>query len=192
MYNTIMKLIIGLGNPGKQYEKTRHNAGFMAVDFLTEHFGFGFKKFDKHKCEIAEGQMFDEKIILIKPQTFMNLSGQSVRSVSQFYKIPIEDVIVIYDDVDLPSGNLRIRLSGSAGGHNGMKSIIQELGTENFVRIRLGIAPLTEFKGELEGYVLGKLSEEEMNLMEGNVKKLPDILEEILKGDIEKAMHEYN
>lgn len=187
-----MKLIVGLGNPGKQYENTRHNAGFMALDFLVEHFGFEFKKSDKHKCEVTEGQMFDEKVILIKPQTFMNLSGQSVRFVSQFYKIPTEDVIVIYDDVDLPSGNLRIRLSGSAGGHKGMKSIIQELGTEDFVRIRLGIAPLMEFKGELEGYVLGKLTEEEASLMEGNVKKLPDILEKILKGDIEEAMHEYN
>ena len=192
MYNAIMKLIVGLGNPGKQYEKTRHNAGFMALGFLAEHFGFEFKKADKHKCEIAEGKMLDEKVILIKPQTFMNLSGQSVRSVSQFYKIPIEDVIVIYDDVDLPSGNLRIRPSGSAGGHKGMKSIIQELGTEDFIRIRLGIAPLTEFKGELEGYVLGKLAGEEVSLIDGNIKKLPDILEKILKRDIEEAMHEYN
>ncbi len=187
-----MKLIVGLGNPGGKYEKTRHNAGFMALDFLAEHFGLEFKKADKYKCEIAEGDMFDEKVILIKPQTFMNLSGQSARSVLQFYKIPKEDVIAVYDDVDLPSGNLRIRPSGSAGGHNGMKSIIQELGTEDFVRIRLGIAPLTEFKGNLEDYVLGKLAGEEVSLMEGNIKKLPDILEKILKGDIEEVMHEFN
>ncbi len=187
-----MKLIVGLGNPGGKYEKTRHNAGFMAVDFLAEHFGFEFKKADKHKCEIAEGEMFDEKVFLIKPQAFMNLSGQSVRSVLQFYKIPKEDVIAMYDDVDLPSGNLRIRPSGSAGGHNGMKSIIQELGTEDFVRIRLGISPLTEFKGELEDYVLGKVSGEEVSLMEGNIKKLPQLLEALFEKGIEEAMHEFN
>lgn len=187
-----MKLIVGLGNPGRQYEKTRHNAGFMALDFLVEHFGFEFKKSDKHKCEVAEGQMFDEKVILIKPQTFMNLSGQSVQSVASFYKIDSSDIIVIYDDVDIASGNLRVRPSGSPGSHNGMRSITQMLGTEEFIRIRLGIAVLEEFKGQLEDYVLGKLTEEEASLMEGNVKKLPDILEKILKEDIEEAMHEYN
>ena len=177
-----MKLIVGLGN-----------AGFMALDFLVEHFGLdAFKKADKHKCEMADGEIAGEKVILIKPQTFMNLSGQAVRSVMQFYKIPAEDVMVVYDDVDLPSGNLRVRPSGSAGGHKGMKSIIQELGSENFIRIRLGIAPLTEFKGDLEDYVLGKLSDEEEVLMEGNIKKLPNLFEALLEDGIEKAMQEFN
>ncbi len=165
----------------------------MALDFLAEHFSFDpFKKSDKHKCEIAEGQIADEKIILIKPHTFMNLSGQAVRSVLQFYKIPMGDLVVIFDDADLPSGNLRVRPSGSAGGHKGMKSIIQELGAEEFIRVRLGIAPLIEFKGDLEDYVLGRLSDEEQALMSGNIKKLPNLFEALLKDGIEKAMQEFN
>ncbi|MBN2095864.1 aminoacyl-tRNA hydrolase [Candidatus Peregrinibacteria bacterium] len=187
-----MKLIVGLGNPGKQYEKTRHNAGFMAVDFLAEHFGLEFKKSDKHKCELAEGQLLDEKAILLKPQTFMNLSGQSVQSVVSFYKIDLSDIIVIYDDVDIPSGNLKVRPSGSPGTHNGMRSVTQLLGSEEFIRIRLGIAPLTEFKGQLEDYVLGKLSEEEESLMQGNVKKLPVLFETLFDKGIEEAMQEFN
>ncbi len=188
-----MKLIVGLGNPGDKYKNTRHNAGFMAVDFLAEHFGFEkFNKSDKHKCEIAKGTIGHEEVMLIKPQTFMNLSGQSVRSVLQFYKIPIEDFIVIYDDTDVASGNLRVRPSGSAGGHNGMKSVIQELGTDEFTRVRLGIAPLEEFKGDLEGYVLGKLAGEEEVLMEGNVRKLPTLLEVLLKEGVEEVMQEFN
>lgn len=188
-----MKLIVGLGNPGKKYEGTRHNAGFVAVDFLNDHYKLdGFRKADKHKCDMAEGIIGEEKVILIKPQTYMNLSGQSVRSVVQFYKIPMEDVIVIYDDVDLPSGNLRVRSNGSAGGHNGMKSLMQELGTEDFIRIRLGIAPLEEFKGALEDYVLGKLSDEEQILLEGNIKKLPELLELLFDKGTEEVMQHYN
>ncbi len=187
-----MKLIVGLGNPGKQYEKTRHNAGFMALDFLAEHFGLTFKTSDKHQCELAEGRLFDEKVILIKPQTFMNRSGQAVRSVARFFKIPAEDVVVVYDDADLPCGNLRIRPSGSAGGHKGLGSVIQELGSEQFTRVRFGIAPLTEFKGGLEDYVLGKLSGEEVNLMEGNIKKLPTLLETLFSKGIEEAMQDFN
>lgn len=188
-----MKLIVGLGNPGKKYEETRHNAGFMAVDFLREHFGLdNFKKSDKHKCEMTEGEMEGEKVVLIKPQTFMNLSGQAVQSVSQFYKIDPLDVIVIYDDVDIASGNLKVRPSGSPGSHNGMRSVTQQLGTEDFVRIRMGIAPLTEFKGELEGYVLGQLAGEEEILMDGNLKKLPPLFEVLFKEGIEEAMQEFN
>ena len=188
-----MKLIVGLGNPGRQYENTRHNAGFLAADELAGIFGFGeFKISDKHKSEIAEGKIGRDKVILVKPQTFMNLSGQAVRSVMQFYKIPIEDLVVIYDDVDLASGAMRIRPSGSAGGHKGMKSLIQELGTDEFVRIRLGIAPLTEFKGSLEDYVLGKFSNEEESLMGDNLRILPKVIEVFLKEGIEEAMQEYN
>lgn len=187
-----MKLIAGLGNPGRQYEKTRHNAGFMAVDFLAEHFNLEFKKSDKYKCELAEGQLLDKKVILLKPQTFMNLSGQSVQSVASFYKIDLSDIIVIHDDVDIASGNLKIRPSGSPGTHNGMRSVTQLLGSEDFIRIRLGIAPLSEFKGPLEDYVLGKLSDEEVSLMEGNVKKLSPLFETLFRKGIEEAMQEFN
>ncbi len=193
VYNNHMKLIVGLGNPGKKYENTRHNAGFMGVDFLAEHFGLDpFKKTDKHKCEMTEGMIEGEKSILLKPQTFMNLSGQSVRSVMQFYKIPLEDVVVIYDDVDIASGNLKVRPSGSPGTHNGMKSVTQELGSQDFVRVRLGVSPLEEFKGDLADYVLGQLLDEEKLLMEGNVKKLPHLFEVLWKEGVEEAMQEFN
>jgi len=188
-----MKLIIGLGNPGKEYKKTRHNAGFMAVEHLAEKFGFSeFKKSDKHKCEIAEGEINGEKVILIKPQTFMNLSGESVRSVMQFYKVPITDIVVIFDDVSLPSSVLRVRPAGSAGGHNGVKSVIKELGTDEFVRIRLGIEPLEEFKGNLEDYVLGKLGEEEMELMQKNIEKTSKLIEVLFMDGTEECMQKFN
>ena len=188
-----MKLIIGLGNPGEQYKKTRHNAGFMAIEYLANQFSFDeFKKLDKHKAEISTGAINGEKVLLIKPQTFMNLSGQAVRSVMQFYKIPTEDIVVFYDDVSLPSGNLRVRPAGSAGGHNGVKSLIQELGTNEFTRIRLGIEPTTEFKGELEDYVLGKLSNEESELMKSNIEKTPNILKTLFINGVEEVMQKFN
>ncbi len=188
-----MKLIVGLGNPGKRYENTRHNAGFMAVDYLAGQFEFdGFKKSDKHNAEIAEGRIGDEKTLLIKPQTFMNLSGMAVRSVMQFYKIPVEDLIVIYDEAELPSGTLRVRPKGSAGGHNGMKSIIQEVGTDEFVRIRIGIAPVAEFKGDLESYVLGQLSDEESSLMGDVLRNIPALLDVLMKEGVEEVMQKFN
>jgi len=188
-----MKLIVGLGNPGKQYSKTRHNAGFLGADEISAYFNFdGFKKSEKHLTELAEGKIAGKKVLLAKPQTFMNLSGQSVRSVMQFYKIPIEDLIVISDDVTLPSGTLRIRKSGSAGGHNGLKSIIQEIGTDEFIRIRVGIGPITPFKGALEDYVLGKFSDEENSLMDDNMRILPKLIETLLKEGMEEAMQKFN
>ena len=188
-----MKLIIGLGNPGKQYSKTRHNAGFIAVSALAENLGLSeFKKSDKHNAELAEGSINGEKAVIAKPRTFMNLSGQAVRSVMQFYKIEINDLIVISDDVTIPSGTLRVRKSGSAGGHNGLKSIIKELGTDEFLRIRLGIEPLTPFKGSLEDYVLGQFSDEEKDLMEENIEKLPELLKILFEKGIEEAMQEFN
>jgi PTH1 family peptidyl-tRNA hydrolase len=192
-YNGFMKLIVGLGNPGTKYEKTRHNAGFKAVEFLAEHFELDpFKEVSKHKAQLSEGQIEDEKVILAKPQTFMNLSGQTVRSLLQFYKLELSDLIVIYDDVAIGSGSVRIRPDGSAGGHNGIKSLIQELGSSEFLRVRLGIAPLVPFQGDLEDYVLGRLSEEEAVMLTGNLKKLPEIISFLLEDEVEKAMHEYN
>lgn len=188
-----MKLIIGLGNPGRQYSKTRHNAGFITVSELAKKYGFSeFKKSDKHNAELAEGSIDGEKAIIAKPQTFMNLSGQAVRSIMQFYKIEINDLVIISDDVTLPYGTLRVRDSGSAGGHNGLKSIIKELGTDEFLRIRLGIEPLTPFKGALEDYVLGQFSDEEKDLMGKNIEKLPELLKILFKKSIEEAMQEFN
>lgn len=189
-----MKLIVGLGNPGEQYAKTRHNVGFMGAQWLVDSFAFEpFKKAAKHKCELTEGFIGSEKVILIRPITFMNLSGQAVRSVAQFYKIAAKDVIVIFDDVAIETGSVRIRGAGSAGGHNGIKSLIQELGTDEFVRVRIGIKPMHPFKGELEDYVLGKLSrEEEAAIMAEVMKDMPDVVETLLSEDVAKAMHKFN
>ena len=143
-----MKLIIGLGNPGAEYKATRHNAGFMAVEEIATFYGADeFKKTDKFKALLSECIIEGEKVILAMPQTFMNLSGQSLVALMSYYKIPLEDVIVIYDDADIPYGALRIRIDGSAGGHNGIKSIIKETGKQEFTRIRLGIKPPESFKG---------------------------------------------
>lgn len=192
-YNLHMKLIVGLGNPGSRYEKTRHNAGFMAIDEIQERTTFGsFKMFDKFKAEIADGQIENEKVILAKPQTFMNLSGQSVSAIMNFYKIPIEDLIVIFDDADMPYGSMRIRPEGSGGGHKGMKSIIELLGTQGFVRIRLGIQPPISFKGVLEDYVLGKLTDSEKKNLKSVINQVPHAVGMILEGDVEKAMNEFN
>lgn len=188
-YNNLMKLLIGLGNPGSKYENTRHNAGFMAVDYLVKHFDFEpLKMSEKHKAEVTSGMIEEEKVIFAKPQTFMNLSGQTVQSIANFYKIDPSDVAVVYDEADLPFGTLRIRSSGSAAGHNGIKSIIDGLGTDEFVRIRLGIKPEKPFPGALEDYVLGKLTEDEKAALNQAIEKLPAVLEL----SVEEAMQQFN
>jgi len=188
-----MKLIVGLGNPGFEYENTRHNAGFKAVERLADEFGFGpFQLVAKHKAEIAEGNIGDEKAILAKPQTFMNLSGQAVRTLTQFYKVEPSDLIVLFDDVAIPIGTLRIRPDGSAGGHNGMKSIIQELGGQSFPRVRLGIEPKQPSRIPLEDYVLGKFTKHEAELMQENLEKIPAVVKTIISDGVEKAMCEFN
>ncbi len=188
-----MKLIVGLGNPGAQYKGTRHNAGFLAVDFLAKHFGFDkFKKSDKFKAEIAGGSISGEKVLMAKPQTFMNLSGKTTSGLMNFYKIPLEDLIVIYDDAYIDFGSLRIKSDGSAGGHNGVKSIIADIGTQNFTRIRLGIRPKKTFPGALEDYVLGVITDDEFIGLEEVIGKLPKAIESLFDGDIERVMNEYN
>ncbi|QQR83766.1 aminoacyl-tRNA hydrolase [Candidatus Peregrinibacteria bacterium] len=172
-----MKLIVGLGNPGKQYENTRHNVGFKAMDFLVKHFELGtFKLQEKFKAHVLEGSIGGEKLIFAKPVTFMNLSGESVQLLSSFYKIAPADVMVLYDEVALPFGTLRVRKDGSSAGHNGVKSLIQSLGTDAFVRVRIGIEPLTPFRGELSDYVLGKLTDEELKKLETVIAELPEVL----------------
>jgi len=188
-----MKLIVGLGNPGQQYEKTRHNAGFLAVDYLAEQFNCDeFKKSDKYKALIAEGQVCGEKVLLVKPQTFMNLSGQTVSGLANFYKVAPEDIFVAYDDIDINYGSLRIRPDGSAGGHNGIKSMIEKLGSKQFIRLRLGIKPLQDFRGDLADYVLGKLTKDEYEKLEDVIWKLPRVIEVLIKEGVEKAMSEFN
>ena len=157
-----MKLIVGLGNPGPTYQNTRHNAGFLALDMLQKHFQFPTWKQEKSlKCELTKGIMEAESVLLIKPTTFMNLSGEAVVAVSQFYKIPPEDILVIFDDVDLPTGTVRYREKGSAGTHNGMRSILSLLGKDTFPRLKLGIKPEHPIK-DLSSFVLGHLTEDEL------------------------------
>jgi PTH1 family peptidyl-tRNA hydrolase len=134
----LVKVIVGLGNPGKKYEATKHNVGFWAVDQLSDHWNMPFQK-EKWHSQVAEGIIHGEKVLLLKPQTYMNLSGEAVGAVVRFFQLDWEDLLVIYDDMDLPLGQLRLRQKGSAGGHNGIKSIIEHLGTKQFNRIKIGI-----------------------------------------------------
>lgn len=160
-----MKLIVGLGNPDLKYKNTFHNLGFMAVDKIAESFGADFNK-TKCRASLAELKNGEEKIILAKPLTYMNLSGESVRELVSFYKIDLKDVLVIYDDYDLPKGEIRIRESGSAGTHNGMRNIVKELGKTEFPRVRIGFKQDGEYKIQLIDYVLSGIKAEDKPLFE--------------------------
>lgn len=183
-----MKLIVGLGNPGKKYEHTRHNMGFDVIDLFSELAQIDIDK-DAFKGLVGRGKVFDEDVYLLKPQTFMNLSGESVREIVSYFKIPKEDIIVIYDDLDLEPGKIRLRLSGSSGGHRGIQNIIEQLGTENIKRIRIGIGKPTY---DTIDYVLGKPLKEEQVLIDEAIKKAVDALKEILKNNFDSAMNKYN
>ena len=188
----IPKLIVGLGNPEKKYVKTRHNIGFEVVDYLAESWLLPWQKNQKFQGLFAEGISTNgNKIKLLKPLTYMNRSGQSVRAVLDWYKLPIESILVTYDDMDLPMGRIRLRLSGSAGGHNGIKSIISHLGGQNFPRFRIGIGQGCG-KNEAISHVLGKFSTEEAKVMSQVLKIVREAVEVSLKEGIEKAMSLYN
>ena len=183
-----MYIIAGLGNPGKKYENTRHNIGFITLDFLAERHDIKINKI-KHKALVGEGRISGQKVLLVKPQTYMNLSGESLREVMDYYKVDIEDMIVIYDDIDLPAGAVRIRKKGSAGTHNGMRSIVQHLGTD-FPRIRMGIG--NDRKGDLADFVLGGFSKEDKEVLEPAVERAALAVECYVDEGIEKAMNKYN
>ncbi len=162
-----MKLIVGLGNPGKEYTNTRHNAGFMLVDELAKKLSAGdFKMEKKFNAEIATGNLNGDKIILVKPQTFMNNSGQAVRAVMDFYKLTPADVIVAHDDKDILIGEYKNQNNRGAAGHNGVKSIIEHLGTQDFARVRIGVAPQERAIDDTADFVLGKFSKDEKNILE--------------------------
>ena len=184
-----MYVIAGLGNPGKQYENTKHNIGFMAIDYLADKHGIDINKI-KFKGLYGEGKIAGEKVILLKPQTYMNLSGESIREIMNFYKLPPENLFVIYDDVDLEMGKIRIRKKGSAGSHNGMKSIIYQLANHDFPRFRVGIDG--ERKGDLARYVLGGFSKDNVELIEKAIVNVAEAIEYALKFDIDSAMNIYN
>lgn len=188
----IPELIVGLGNPEPKYDKTRHNIGFAAVDQLAKIWQMPLKENKRFQGLFAEGVTpGGQKVRLLKPSTYMNRSGQSVRAVTDWYKVPTQSVLVVYDDMDLPVGRLRMRLSGSAGGHNGMKSIIAHLGVKDFPRLRIGIGKSDGSKGTVS-HVLGKFAPEESQMIEEILYVSLKAVELSLKSGIEKSMNRYN
>lgn len=186
----VMKLIVGLGNPTAQYAGTRHNVGFDVIERLAEKYNIGVDTL-KHKGVYGKGKIEGQSVILLKPMTFMNLSGESVSAVANYYKIEAQDIIVIYDDINLDVGRLRIREKGSAGGHNGIKNIIAHLGTDMFPRIRVGVG-MKPKKMDLADYVLSRFSEEERAMMEQGYEWACDAVALMVRDDIAKAMNDYN
>lgn len=187
----IPQLIVGLGNPEPKYDRTRHNIGFAAVDALAHSWKISLSENRRLQGMFGEGSgVYGNKIRLLKPLTYMNLSGQAIRAVTDWYKLPPESVLVIYDDMDLPIGKIRLRLSGSAGGHNGMKSAISHLGTQNFPRLRIGIGRTNN--QEAISHVLGRFSTTETQLMSKVLQLIVEAVELSLKQGVEKAMNLYN
>ncbi|MCR4705944.1 MAG: aminoacyl-tRNA hydrolase [Lachnospiraceae bacterium] len=185
-----MFIIIGLGNPGREYQNTRHNVGYLTVDAIADAYGIDILE-KKHKALIGKGVIDGRKVILVKPLTYMNLSGESVREMADYYKIdPQTKILVIYDDTSMPVGQLRIRKKGSAGGHNGIKSIISHVG-DVFPRIKIGIGEKP--KGyDLADYVLGHFTDDEKKILNESAKKAAAAVRLILDGEIDEAMNEYN
>lgn len=180
-----MKMIVGLGNPGKQYERTRHNSGFMAIDKVAEKLNLNIDK-----KEFAALTAKNNQVILVKPQTYMNNSGEAVSQIMKYYHIDINDLLIIYDDLDLKYGQLRLRIKGSSGGHNGIKSIINYIHSENFKRIRIGIEknPLIE----TADYVLGKVEKDKQQLFDDSIEKASQAAIEFITDEFEKIMNKYN
>ncbi|MGC8764490.1 MAG: aminoacyl-tRNA hydrolase [Brevinematia bacterium] len=185
-----MKLVVGLGNPGETYEGTRHNLGFMVLDRLAARYGTAVD-IKKKKSMVGRIKIDKERVILLKPQTFVNLSGEAVLYMASFLRVMPENIVVVCDDVNLPPGKIRVRRYGSSGGHNGVKSLIQFLRSDNFPRVRVGIGSPPPGV-ELEKYVLDKFTPEEMEVIIPAMEKACDAIELIIKGEIEKAMNLYN
>ncbi|AWB42814.1 aminoacyl-tRNA hydrolase [Paenibacillus sp. CAA11] len=185
-----MKWIVGLGNPGPNYDKTRHNIGFMALDELAARHSMEIRQ-NKCKALIGEGHIGGTKVALIKPMTYMNLSGESVRAYMDYYKVPLEDLIVVYDDMDTEIGKIRLRYQGSAGGHNGIKSIIQHTGTQVFNRVRMGISrPNPGYP--IVDYVLSPFPKQEHELLKKSIEDACDALEYSLSHTFEQTMAKFN
>ena len=186
-----MYIIAGLGNPGKKYEHTRHNVGFDVMDVLAEKYNIRMDE-KKYKAICGKGMIGSEKVVLVKPQTFMNLSGESIAEAVNFYKVdPASELLVIFDDISLAPGRIRIRKKGSAGGHNGIKNIILHLGTEVFPRIKVGVGEKP--KGwDLADYVLGRYSAEDRKIIDEAQKEAADAVKLMVTDDVRGAMNRYN
>ena len=186
-----MYLIVGLGNPGNRYNMTRHNIGFHTIDYIADKYGVRLTKL-KFKAVYGEGNIAGEKVYLVKPQTYMNLSGESVAEMARFYKIPPERIIVINDDISLETGRIRVRAKGSAGGHNGLKSIIYLLESDEFPRVKMGVGAPKRENGDLADYVLGRFSKDEIPVMEDAIIRACGAVEEIIRNGAESAMNKFN
>lgn len=186
-----MYLIAGLGNPGARYENTRHNAGFWALDFLSEEVSIPVKKI-KFKGLVGEGVYRGEKLVLLKPQTYMNLSGESVLAASEYYSLPPEKIIVLSDDIALPEGSVRVRRKGSDGGHNGLRSIIYLLESDEFPRVKIGVGAKPKEYGDMKDWVVGSPSGEEKDLIRAAAKNAAAAALEIIFSSLEDAMGKYN
>ncbi len=186
----VMYIIAGLGNPTREYEKTRHNVGFEVIDVLADMLGTTVEE-KKFKGLYGRGIIGGEKVLLLKPQTFMNLSGESVKAAADFYKVDHEHIIIIYDDISLDVGQLRIRKKGSAGGHNGIKNIIAHLGTQEFSRIRVGVGDKPK-KMDLADYVLSRFSKEDRVLMEDAFKDASKAVNVMITESVDAAMNQFN
>lgn len=192
----VMKLddifvIAGLGNPGTKYSQTRHNIGFVTVDEIAFRHNIQFNKV-KFKACYGEGTIAGKKVILVKPQTFMNESGEALREILEWYRLPIQNMVVIYDDIDIDPGKIRIRESGSAGTHNGMRSVIFHVRSQDFIRVRIGVGRPDNPAHELVDYVLGKFPKEQHPVMLEAVKKAADFVQEILKNGTDSSINMFN
>ena len=186
-----MYVIVGLGNPGLKYEKTRHNVGFDVIDLLAEKYGIDVSE-KKHKALIGKGRIGGSPVILVKPQTFMNLSGEAVIQAVRFYKIPPEHVIVVSDEISLPIGKLRIRVKGSAGGHNGLKNIIAQLGTDAFPRIRIGVGAPPHPDYDMADWVLSAFKDQDAVDMRDAALRAAHAAECYITDGADRAMHRFN
>lgn len=184
-------LVVGLGNPGIDYEFTRHNAGFLTLDHIASELDIEINRL-KNNALTADTVIGGHRCLLVKPQTYMNNSGEAVRDISKFYKIPPEKIIVIFDDISLPCGKLRIRRKGTDGGHNGIKSIIYHLNSDNFPRIKIGVGAKPNSDYNLADWVLSKFGKDDMEQLKSAITKATEVLPFILDGDIDKAMNKAN
>jgi len=188
-----LKIVVGLGNPGLKYEFTRHNIGFRIVDSLAQDIEAEFKKVKSYYSLISRGMINNQKVILIKPQTFMNLSGRAVSKVVSYYKIPLQDLLIVYDDLNLELGQVRIRKKGSAGGHMGMESIMQYLNSEDVPRLRIGIGnPSVNFNFNCVSYVLSNFNGDEKDKIKKVIQLSAEATKTIIEDGFEKAMRKYN
>ena len=184
-------LLIGLGNPGVQYENTRHNAGFMVIDAFCEKHSIILNK-NKYKALYGDAVVSGKRILVLKPQTFMNLSGEAVSAVVNFYKIPLSSILVVSDDISLAPGKMRIRTKGSAGGQKGLNSIIEHLSTNEFARIKMGVGDRPDRESDITNWVLGRMSAEDRELFDKAKENAVKAIETILKDGVDSAMNRYN